>query len=116
MAAARKDGSAHQFASKEQWGLTAHHCKTLVMVMFAVNKPPSCKALCWASAASRALLENNSFPLKVGLRWVFVNVLMGPKVGKKWALVCKSVSKCVKNPLLTTNPFLTQLKGVEIVG
>ena len=48
--------------------------------------------LCWVRAASGPLLGNNLFQLKVGLRWVLVNVLewvqkwvFGRKSGLKWA-------------------------------
>ena len=37
--------------------------------------------LCWVRAASGPFLANNLFPLKVGLRWVFVN---GLKWVQKW--------------------------------
>ena len=77
----------------------------------------------WLRAASGPFLGNNLFPLKVGLRWVFVNGLkceMGPKVGQKWVFGCKSGSKCVKTTFAPTlnqfrhiheNPLFTQFKG-----
>ena len=40
--------------------------------------------------------ENNLFPRKVGLRWVFVN---GLKWSKKWVFGCKSGLKVGQNPL-----------------
>ena len=43
--------------------------------------------LCWVRAASGPFLENNLLPLKVGLRWGFVN-------GLKW------VQNWVKNEFL----------------
>ena len=66
-------------------------------------------------------LENNSFPLKVGLKWVLVN---GLKCVQKWvesgvlgAKVCENGSKPTSLPTLDTfrdideNPFLSQFKG-----
>ena len=38
-------------------------------------------SLCWVRAVSGPFLENNLFPLKVGLRWVLVN---GLKWVQKW--------------------------------
>ena len=67
--------------------------------------------------------ENKLFPVQVGLELVFVNLLKGLKVGKKWLFGCKSGSECVKTHFLPTlnpfrdidkndqNPFLTHLKG-----
>ena len=47
----------------------------------------------------RALfLENDLFPRKVGLRWVFVN---GLKWVQKWVFRCKSGSKVGQNALFT---------------
>ena len=67
-------------------------------------------------------MENNIFPLEVGLRWVFCQwAEMGPRVGlwvQKWV---ESGSKPTFHPLEThfrifaKTHFLASLRGVEIV-
>ena len=42
---------------------------------FACDSRVTSSVLCWVRAASGPFLENNLFPLKEGLRWVFANDL-----------------------------------------
>ena len=76
------------------------------------------KAYAGSGLPQGPFLGNNLFPLKVGLRWVFVN---GPKWVQEWVLGSKSGSKCVKThfcthfkPILaySRKPTFTQFKGV----
>ena len=70
-------------------------------------------------------LGNNSFPLKVGLRWVFVNGLEWVKSRAKVGFWVQKWVKMGQNPLLhplqthfgifTKTDFLPSLRGVEIV-
>ena len=55
----------------------------------------------WVRTASGLFVENKWFPLKVGLRWVFVFCLspeMGPKVGKSGFLFVQNWVNMRQNP------------------
>ena len=97
-----------------------------------VLRSPKCRCSLEGSVASRGVcdnesvkcyagsglpqgpfLESNLFPLKVGLRWAFVN---GLKCVQKWAFGCKNGSKWVEthfSPLWAhfENPLFSQFKG-----
>ena len=79
--------------------------------------------LCWVGGLPQGpFSENNLFPLKVGLRWVFVN---GLKRVQNWVFGRENGSKVGRNPHFThfkpisgfsRNPtVLASLRGVEIV-
>ena len=62
--------------------------------------------LCWVRAASGPFLEKKLFPLKVGLRWVFVNGLEWFKVDKEWVVGAKVGDNGSKPTSLSTlDPF-----------
>ena len=55
--------------------------------------------LCWVRASSEPFCENNLFPLKVGLRWIFVNILKWVQKWVKSGFWGAKVGKMDQNPL-----------------
>ena len=93
---------------------------TLTIALFIPNLPAQIFLLLYAGLGlpQGPFSENSPFPLKVGLRWAFVN---GLKWVQKWVLGAKMGEKWVFSPSLDPfrdfhkNPLFSQFKGVEVV-
>ena len=77
--------------------------KIILRELFCNNFVPG---LCSVRAASGPFLENHSFPLKVGLRWVSVNILKWVQKGvRSGFLGAKWVKRCQKPHFTHFTPF-----------
>ena len=91
---------------------------------FATERLPILPCSCWVRAASGPFMGEHcqfAFPVRVGLRWGFVNILKWVqewvKTGfwgaKKWVNTSEPTFLPTLNPFgnIDKNPFLTQFKG-----
>ena len=87
------------------WG-QGTSAKTTPLDLLRTPKPENSHCLRWVGTASGPFLEKTLFPLELGLKWVFVNLLKWVKKWSKMDFGCKSGSQCVKTHLLPTlNPL-----------